>query len=284
MSERLTTSAGSPSGNAPRPDRTHSSHRERHRGGERRLEAVVEEATSPEISTSPGDLVGDLEVIGAPRRPRSSAGAFPDARSRRRYWLVFAGLAVLAAASGYGLLAADNPMPAGSRGFWLIAEMRATSLVVMAVVSFCQAIATITFMTVTNNRIITPSIMGFESLYTVIQTSAVYVLGVAGVVALQGLAVRSGLSPRPAALYCRQRTRGSAAPSLRVGGTAGRGGGVRLGEGCGGGPTAAAGGEREVGVRAAKSPRVPTRRPGSAPIPGGCEGPRPGPEFGSPAA
>ena len=186
MSERLTTSAGSPSGNAPRPDRTHSSHRERHRGGERRLEAVVEEATSPEISTSPGDLVGDLEVIGAPRRPRSSAGAFPDARSRRRYWLVFAGLAVLAAASGYGLLAADNPMPAGSRGFWLIAEMRATSLVVMAVVSFCQAIATITFMTVTNNRIITPSIMGFESLYTVIQTSAVYVLGVAGVVALQG--------------------------------------------------------------------------------------------------
>jgi iron complex transport system permease protein len=59
-------------------------------------------------------------------------------------------------------------------------------VVVMLVVAFCQAIATITFQTVTNNRIITPSIMGFESLYTVIQTAGVYVLGVAGVVALQG--------------------------------------------------------------------------------------------------
>src|SRR5699024_12558454 len=53
-------------------------------------------------------------------------------------------------------------------------------------VAFCQAVATITFMTVTNNRIITPSIMGFESLYTVIQTGAVYAFGVAGAVALQG--------------------------------------------------------------------------------------------------
>ncbi|MGO1901569.1 MAG: iron chelate uptake ABC transporter family permease subunit [Brachybacterium sp.] len=153
---------------------------------ERRLEAVAEEPISPSISTAPADLVEDLEVIGAPRRTRSSSGAFPDARSRRRYRIMLAVLIVLALGFGAGLLAVDNPMPTGSRGFWLIAEMRATSLVVMAVVAFCQAVATITFMTVTNNRIITPSIMGFESLYTVIQTGAVYLLGVAGVVALQG--------------------------------------------------------------------------------------------------
>ncbi|WP_394213907.1 iron chelate uptake ABC transporter family permease subunit [Brachybacterium vulturis] len=153
---------------------------------ERRLEAVAEESISPGISTAPADLVEDLEVIGAPRRTRSSSGAFPDARSRRRYRLVLVLLIVLALGFGAGLLAVDNPMPTGSRGFWLIAEMRATSLVVMAVVAFCQAVATITFMTVTGNRIITPSIMGFESLYTVIQTGAVYLLGVAGVVALQG--------------------------------------------------------------------------------------------------
>src|SRR5699024_11289414 len=127
-----------------------------------------------------------LEVIGAPRRTRSSSGAFPDARARRRYRLMLALLIVLAAGFAAGLLAIDNPMPVGSRGFWLIAEMRVTSLVVMAVVAFCQAVATITFMTVTNNRIITPSIMGFESLYTVIQTAAVYAFGVAGLVALQG--------------------------------------------------------------------------------------------------
>src|SRR5699024_11000574 len=77
-------------------------------------------------------------------------------------------------------------MPVGSRGFWLIAEMRVTSLVVMGVAAFCQATATIAFQTVTNNRIITPSIMGFASLYTATQSAPVYVLSVAGVPLLQG--------------------------------------------------------------------------------------------------
>ena len=138
------------------------------------------------MSTAPADLVGDLDVMGAPQSVRSSAGAFPDARSRRRYRIALISLIVLAAGFAAGMLALDNPMPVGSRGFWLIAELRVTSIVVMAVVAVCQAIATITFQTVTTNRIITPSIMGFESLYRVIQTAAVYVLGVAGVTALQG--------------------------------------------------------------------------------------------------
>ncbi len=157
-----------------------------HPHGDRRLGMVDTEAPSATISTSPADLVADLEVIGAPRSARSSSGAFRDVTSRRRYWIVLIALTLLAAGFALGLLAIDNPMPVGSRGFWLIAEMRATSVIVMAVVAFCQAIATITFQTVTNNRIITPSIMGFESLYAVIQTAAVYTLGVAGVVALQG--------------------------------------------------------------------------------------------------
>ena len=152
----------------------------------RRLEAVADEAAPVELSTAPADAAGELGVLSAPRRMRARSGAFPDAASQRRYWIVLAVLVVLAAGAALGLLAIGNPMPVGSRGFWLIAEMRATSLVVMAVVAICQAVATITFQTVTNNRIITPSIMGFESLYTVIQTAAVYTLGVAGVVALQG--------------------------------------------------------------------------------------------------
>ena len=152
----------------------------------RRLEAVADEAAPVELSTAPADAAGELGVLSAPRRVRARSGAFPDAASQRRYWIVLAVLVVLAAGAALGLLAIGNPMPVGSRGFWLIAEMRATSLVVMAVVAICQAVATITFQTVTNNRIITPSIMGSESLYTVIQTAAVYTLGVAGVVALQG--------------------------------------------------------------------------------------------------
>nr|WP_324014830.1 iron chelate uptake ABC transporter family permease subunit [Microbacterium sp. JZ37] len=111
----------------------------------------------------------------------------PTLRARRRYAILLAVLAALAAGAAFGLLAWDNPMPVGSEGFWRIANLRATNLVVLSVVAVCQAIATVTFQTVTENRIITPSIMGFESLYTAVQTSAVYVLGAAGVVALQGV-------------------------------------------------------------------------------------------------
>ncbi|MDT9593316.1 iron chelate uptake ABC transporter family permease subunit [Nocardioides zeae] len=135
-----------------------------------------------EASTSPADLV----AASAPRSRRAS-GALDAPGVRRRYWLVLAVLVVLAVGFGFGLLAWDNPMPFGTRGFWLIAELRATNLVVMALVAVCQALATVAFQTVTSNRIITPSIMGFEALYVAVQTSAVYFLGVAGLVAIRGV-------------------------------------------------------------------------------------------------
>ncbi|MFW3387241.1 UNVERIFIED_CONTAM: iron chelate uptake ABC transporter family permease subunit [Kocuria sp. CPCC 205274] len=125
----------------------------------------------------------------APAAPaaRGRAGAFPTPRARRRYWTVVAVLALASAGFAFGLLAWDNPMPVGSDGFWRIADRRVTSVVIMAVVAFCQAIATVSFQTATNNRIITPSIMGFESLYVAIQTSTVYFMGAAGILVLQGV-------------------------------------------------------------------------------------------------
>lgn len=123
----------------------------------------------------------------ATARPGRSSRSLPTRRNRIRYWTVVGVLAVLAVGFGFSLLAWDNPMPVGSEGFWRIAKMRSTNLVVMAVVAVCQSIATVSFQTVTNNRIITPSIMGFEALYVAVQTAGVYFIGVAGVVALQGL-------------------------------------------------------------------------------------------------
>ena len=107
-------------------------------------------------------------------------GAFQTARSKRRYWVVIAVLAVSALLFTAGLLAWDNPVEFGTRGYWLIAERRMNSVIAMALVAVCQAVATVAFQTVTNNRIITPSIMGFESLYVAIHTSTVYFLGAAG--------------------------------------------------------------------------------------------------------
>ncbi|KJL19955.1 Iron-uptake system permease protein FeuC [Microbacterium azadirachtae] len=116
-----------------------------------------------------------------------TSGAFPTARARRRYALVVAMLAVVAGAALTGLLVHGNPMPFGTDGFWRIVQLRVTGVVVILVVAVAQATATVAFQTAANNRIVTPSIMGFESLYTAIQTAAVFALGAAGVTALQGV-------------------------------------------------------------------------------------------------
>jgi len=116
-----------------------------------------------------------------------TSGSFTTPRARRRYVVVFCILLALSAVFAFGLLAWENPMPVGSAGFWRIAQHRATNVTVMVVVAIAQAIATVSFQTVTNNRIITPSIMGFESLYRVVQTTTVYLFGVAGLVAIQGV-------------------------------------------------------------------------------------------------
>ncbi|MEJ6013650.1 iron chelate uptake ABC transporter family permease subunit [Corynebacterium sp. H127] len=115
-----------------------------------------------------------------------TSGSFATSKLRKRYWTILVGMIVLCALFAFGLLAWKNPMPVGSPGFWLIAERRAVAIVVMAIVAVAQAIATVTFQTVTNNRIVTPSIMGFEALYMVIQTGVVFFFGVAGLVAFSG--------------------------------------------------------------------------------------------------
>ena len=120
-------------------------------------------------------------------RSDRSAGAFVDARARRRSIIVLTALVVTSIVFGAGVLAWDNPMPFGSEGFWRIAKHRTTNVTVMAIVAVAQAVATVAFQTIANNRIITPSIMGFESLYRVVQTTTVYLFGVAGLVAIQGL-------------------------------------------------------------------------------------------------
>lgn len=114
------------------------------------------------------------------------SGAFPTATRARRYAVTVAVLCVLAVAVAAGILLWDNPAPTGSDGFWRIAQLRVTSVIVIAIVAVCQGIATITFQTVTANRIVTPSIMGFESLYTAISTAAIFFFGAAGALLVQG--------------------------------------------------------------------------------------------------
>ncbi len=138
-----------------------------------------------------GGLPNLLATVGPARvsacAPERHSGAFVTPRSRTRYVLLLAALAVIGVLTTTGIMAWNNTLPFGSEGFWRIASMRASSIVVIAVVVTCQAFATIAFQTATANRIITPSIMGFESLYVLVQTAAVFFLGAAGITHFTGM-------------------------------------------------------------------------------------------------
>src|SRR5690625_1903148 len=132
-------------------------------------------------------MASDIATSRAPALRLRRSGPLPSTGVRRRYWIVLTGLIVLTAVFALGLVIWDNPMPAGTDGFWRIVGLRGKNVLVMAIVAFCHATATVAFQTVTTNRILTPSIMGFESLYMAVQTAAMYFFGVAGLVSLTGV-------------------------------------------------------------------------------------------------
>lgn len=101
----------------------------------------------------------------------------------RTYWVTMLVLLGVGGAAAFGLLAYKNPMPVGTEQFWLLAQRRLDAVIAMAIVALCHGMATVAFQTVTNNRIITPSIMGFEALYVAINTTTVFLGGVAGLAA-----------------------------------------------------------------------------------------------------
>ena len=56
-------------------------------------------------------------------------------------------------------------------------RLRGVKVLAILVVSCCVAYSSVAFQTLTNNRILTPSIMGFESVYLLIQTVIVFIYG-----------------------------------------------------------------------------------------------------------
>lgn len=63
-------------------------------------------------------------------------------------------------------------------GNWEFAlRLRTVKVISMLIVSCCIAYSTVAFQTLTNNRILTPSIMGFESVYLLFQTIVVFIYG-----------------------------------------------------------------------------------------------------------
>nr|WP_245218787.1 iron chelate uptake ABC transporter family permease subunit [Rubellimicrobium aerolatum] len=81
----------------------------------------------------------------------------------------------------------------GARGDWgFVLAWRGTRLAALLVVGAAIATATVLFQTVSGNRILTPSVMGFDALFVLLQTGLVFALGGVGAAALPAL-LRFGL-------------------------------------------------------------------------------------------
>ncbi|MBS3178222.1 MULTISPECIES: iron chelate uptake ABC transporter family permease subunit [unclassified Pseudoclavibacter] len=129
-----------------------------------------------------------------PRYPRSTARRVGDKVSDAskpakppRLWLRFSILGALVVLSAVGVLTYDIAMEPGSRGFWLAVNLRVVTVATVIIVAACQAVATVLFHTATGNRILTPSIMGFDAIYVVFQTALVFFLGGAALASTDGL-------------------------------------------------------------------------------------------------
>ena len=86
---------------------------------------------------------------------------------RQRLVLAGLGLLALAAVACFMLL--------GVRGNWaFVLPFRATKLLGLVLVAYSIAVSTVLFQTVTNNRILTPAIMGFDTLFILIQTVVIF--------------------------------------------------------------------------------------------------------------
>ncbi|KAA9001125.1 iron chelate uptake ABC transporter family permease subunit [Affinibrenneria salicis] len=83
---------------------------------------------------------------------------------RRLAWLTVLSLALIVAFMTLNL---------GSNLSYILTH-RALMLMTMLLVAFASSVSTVLFQTVTNNRILTPSIMGFESLFILIQTIVIF--------------------------------------------------------------------------------------------------------------
>ncbi|SMQ85434.1 iron complex transport system permease protein [Devosia lucknowensis] len=107
---------------------------------------------------------------------RASSIAIPTTPAHSRRFsqpvIVISVLAVLA------LISVICFMTLGAKGSWsFILPFRGRKLLALCLVAYSVAVSTVLFQTVTNNRILTPSIMGFDALYVLLKTMLVFFLG-----------------------------------------------------------------------------------------------------------
>ncbi|WP_042198894.1 iron chelate uptake ABC transporter family permease subunit [Paenibacillus camerounensis] len=126
------------------------------------------------------------EVISGLHSKSRSASAFRSKKEEKRYWLMLFTLIAFGILFAYGLLVYNNPVPVDSPSFIPVVRRRLDAIIAMIIAAVCHSLATVTFQSITNNRIITPSLLGFESLYSVINTGTIFFFGAGTLVSFSG--------------------------------------------------------------------------------------------------
>ncbi|WP_028594011.1 iron chelate uptake ABC transporter family permease subunit [Paenibacillus assamensis] len=129
----------------------------------------------------------NVEINSGLHNENRSASAFRSKKEEKRYWMLLITLIVLGILSSYGLLVYNNPVPIDSPSFIPVVMRRIEALIAMIIAAICQSLATVAFQSITNNRIITPSLLGFESLYSTIHTSTVFFFGAGALINFSGI-------------------------------------------------------------------------------------------------
>lgn len=115
-----------------------------------------------------------------------TAKAFRCKKEEKRYWIILITLIALGALASYGLLVYNNPVPIDSPSFIPVVRRRMIALIAMIIAAVCQSLSTVGFQSITNNRVITPSLLGFEALYSTIHTSTMFFFGISTFVGFSG--------------------------------------------------------------------------------------------------
>jgi iron complex transport system permease protein len=116
-----------------------------------------------------------------------SARAFRTKKEEKRYWILLITLIVLGVLASFGLLVYNNPVPIDSPSFIPVVRRRMFAITAMIISAVCQSLSTVAFQSITNNRIITPSLLGFEALYSTIHTSTIFFFGASAFINFSGV-------------------------------------------------------------------------------------------------
>ena len=129
----------------------------------------------------------DTEIDSGLLSKDRSARAFRSKKEEKRYWVLLIALILLGAFASYGLLVYNNPVPVDSPSFIPVVKRRVVALAAMIISAICHSLATVTFQSSTNNRVITPSLLGFEALYSTIHTSTMFFFGASAFIKFRGI-------------------------------------------------------------------------------------------------